>query len=239
MNKLCSELSGWRRALAQSISTETLSPPSDRPSPPAGQHWAQLSTIRAGSASGGGDALAGRPSCRTVNLRTLSSSAIESTAVSDNMIFGFISDTRSSKLADVKECPFVELMLFFPSTMTQFRCSGKVHVVGGGPEWEGGNPDDIADAAARWKMLSARERRFFAWPPPGANRDHCVGSKDDLSVFDVEAPGSDVRPHNFVFCRLQPDFVEVLDLKVFPHVRQFYDRAEEQTSGWRCREVNP
>lgn len=228
-------LPGWRQALARAVSAQDSSRKFDEQTPPLGQHWAQLATTRA--ASGSNTALSGRPTCRTVNIRTLTKDAAESASIPDGQLFGFLSDSRSAKVADIKERSFAELLLFFPSTMTQFRCSGRISIVGGGPEWGGDREQNGTEADVFWGRLTAKERRFFAWPSPGARREHRIGSEADKLLFEVEGPTD--RPEIFVFCRLQPDFVEVLDLKTFPHVRCVYERAEAEPHGWSCRHVNP
>jgi pyridoxamine 5'-phosphate oxidase len=218
-----SDLPLWRSALAAAVDKTASSPPTAAAA--EGNHWAQLSTIRSLTRN---RSVAGRPAARTVNLRGLTARRVRSPAVSSNSIFWFISDSRSDKVADIRACAFAELVLFFPSAMSQMRCSGKVIV-------RHRRGDDGVDEV--WQSLGERDRRYFAWPAPGQPRADDVGSEPDVALFDAQAPGIATCPSNFVVCRLEVDFVEYLDLAAFPPVRFIQEKLD---GAWGApRHVNP
>lgn len=178
-------------------------------SSPSGAMIAQLATIRAAET-----AYAGRPACRTVNIRKI---------VRKRLLF--CSDTRSGKVADVKSDhgSSAELCIYFPLVELQFRLSGTLHVITEGTE-----------VCSIWESLSDSERIWWAWPTPAQPRS-------PESVFDVEAPTD--PPPQFCVCSLEPDFVDVVYLTDAPFRRVFHYR-KEATDGsnaltWTTEDVNP
>lgn len=205
----------WRPKLASLLS---------RTPPPRPAHfWAQLSTIR----SARRPSLAGRPAVRTVNLRGLTAAAALSPAVPSSALITFITDARSDKAADIALAPAGEVVLFFPAPVAQIRLSGTLVVL----------PATHAVARATWRSLDAKERRYFAWPPPGAPRLHAPASEADVAAFHVAVPGADeAPPDSFVVCQLSVDYAECLDLAVDPPVR---DIEVLHAGAWAVSHINP
>ncbi|TAF49786.1 MAG: pyridoxamine 5'-phosphate oxidase, partial [Oscillatoriales cyanobacterium] len=86
-----------------------------------------------------------------------------------------------------------------------------------------------------WHNLSDNARSGFAWPEPGADRvDHTDHA--DSSAFDVEAPTPTVPLDTFALLLLEPDRVDLLELRGNPQQRQIFTRS---ANGWEQREVNP
>lgn len=193
------ERAGWAEELEEARSK----------SPPPGALIAQLATIRAA-----GTAYAGRPACRTVNIRKV---------VKDRLLF--CSDTRSGKVADVASDngSSAELCIYLPHAEMQFRLSGILHIITEGEE-----------SRSIWESLSDSERIWWAWPTPAQQR-----SPD--SAFDVDVPTE--PPPQFCACLLEPDFADVVYLSNAPFKRVFHYR-KEATDGssevtWTTQDVNP
>lgn len=187
---------------------------------PAGTCLGQLATIRAE-----GQSNAGRPSCRTVNMRQLDE---------DTLSLYFVSDTRSGKAMDVSkgQSRFAELCLFCSDARMQVRLSGVLSVL-----------MDCEISNRFWQALPPSERIWWAWPTPAERRapDH---------LFQVEAPLA--PPAHFCVCSLRPDFVDVLHLEQSPFKRFIYqlvegnsnsnngdDASSVTTCGWSMQSVNP
>lgn len=173
--------------------------------------FAQLATIRS-SKSG---SIAGRPSCRTINIR----------AFRDTKCY-FSSDTRSRKADDVTEGPssYAELCWYFPTTSQQFRLSGRVNVL-----------SSCEASAQAWDKHTERERVWWGWPEPANNR-----APDD--VLHVAPPTEE--PPNFCVCELVPDHVDLIDLSVVPFLRELHDlqkppQTAESDPQWIIKKVNP
>lgn len=221
--------SSWRSLLADLLEAAHASspPPPTTPSPAPDGFWAQLATTRAGGQRD--RRLEGRPAVRTVNLRGLrGGAAARDPSVADDVILYFITDARSDKAADAAASPGAELLLFFPHSMCQMRLSGALRMEG--------STDLVASV---WASLSAKERRYFVWPPPGQPRAAAVGSDSDKDTFTAYAPGAAPaeRPACFRLGVLDIDYAEYLNLGAFPPVRtQFLSNA---AGGWYATEVNP
>lgn len=221
-------VSSWRELLADLLETGSLSPSTpSAPSPAPDGFWAQLATTRA---AGQRDRrLAGRPAVRTVNLRGLrGGAAARDPSVADDRLLYFITDARSDKAADAAASPGAELLLFFPRSMCQMRLSGALRL-----------EDGTELVAAVWAGLSEKERRYFAWPPPGQLRASAVGSDGDVEVFAADAPAAPPaeRPTCFRLGVLDVDYAEYLNLATFPPIRTQY--LSNAAGGWDATEVNP
>jgi len=173
--------------------------------------WAQLSTIRApATVKSELIDLSGRPANRTINIRSTTESALR-----------FVSDTRSGKALDVtlgtsKTSEFGELCWFFPECFTQFRISGKIHILKRGILRED-----------TWKELNDSQKEWWAYPPPGSARtEDTDGVRHDTTTI----------PAHFCVCEIQPDYVEVFDQRPAPMLREQYHLVGKE---WKSKLVYP
>jgi len=169
--------------------------------------YLQLATVRAD----------GRPANRTVVFRGF----LENT----NQL-KFITDIRSQKAEEINLYPWGEICWYFPKTREQFRIAGKLVLV------VAEYPDAELCIARRtaWQELSEAARSQFAWPEPGAD-------KADASAFDCASPDAIEPVPNFCLLLLEPETVDLLELRGEPQNRSLYGRDGE--GNWFVRSVNP
>ncbi|MEK0180542.1 MAG: pyridoxamine 5'-phosphate oxidase [Oscillatoriales cyanobacterium] len=169
--------------------------------------YLQLATVRAD----------GRPANRTVVFRGF---------LEDTNQLQFITDIRSQKVEEINFYPWGEICWYFPQTREQFRIAGKLVLV------SAEHPDSALCASRRraWQEISEAARVQFAWPHPGANR--AVSSAFEPTVPDAIEPLS-----NFCLLLLEPETVDLLELRGAPQNRLLYRRDGE--GNWSAREVNP
>ncbi|MDY6936070.1 MAG: Npun_F5749 family FMN-dependent PPOX-type flavoprotein [Cyanobacteriota bacterium] len=159
----------------------------------------------------------GRPANRTVVFRGFEEN-------SDRL--QIITDARSQKVGQITENAWGEACWYFPKTREQFRLSGRSILVGA----------DCTEAFLQrarrtaWEKLSDRAREGFAWPQPGQPRA-------GLEAFEVATPDPSEPLPQFCLLLLDPDRVDLLQLRSHPHDRRLYLRQEDGT--WLVREVNP
>lgn len=227
----------WRETLADLLEAAAVAPTAPSPAPDG--FWAQLATVRA-KAPSAHPVLKGRPAVRTVNLRRLrGGAAARDPAVPTNVLLHFITDTRSDKAEDCVRAG-AELLLFFPKSMCQLRCSGILHLMKKSdvlPVDTEGNGKAWKYVESVWRGLNHKERRYFAWPSPGKPRTCTVGSMSDVAHFDLEPPAVDECPSIFAVAVLDVDYVECLNLAAFPPIRTQHTR--EDSKEWTSVEVNP
>ena len=169
--------------------------------------YLQLATVRAD----------GRPANRTVVFRGF---------LADTNQLKFITDIRSQKVEEINLYPWGEICWYFPKTREQFRIAGKLVLVG----------QDCLDSelctgrGTAWQELSEGARVQFAWPRPGAE-------KADVSAFECAAPDAIAPLPNFCLLLLEPETVDLLELRGEPQNRSLYGRDGE--GNWFVRSVNP
>jgi pyridoxamine 5'-phosphate oxidase len=159
----------------------------------------------------------GRPANRTLVFRGF---------LNDTAQLTFVTDLRSSKLADLTSSAWVELCWYFPVTHEQFRIGGQLTMVG--PD----SPDSALSTARLecWKELPEPTRLSFTWPPPGEPRDSSV-------PFPTEHPDPETPLRHFGLLVLDPETVDFLEINGHPQNRWQYER--DVTGRWSGREVNP
>lgn len=210
------DLPQWRATLAAFLERT--------PEPRPGYFWAQVSTIRSASRR---TILAGRPAIRTVGLRFLTAAAARSPAIPDTELIKFMTDRRSDKVDELHHSPACEILLFFPEIKAQVRLSGTIDVYASGH----------ATSVGLWRGLDDFERRFYAWPAPGAPRAFAPGDSADRAVFDVPVPSAEESPPDcFTVCALRVDYVECLDKGVYPPIR---DIEVKSSGAWSVAHINP
>lgn len=211
----------------------------------------QLATVRAD----------GTPANRTVVFRGFHAPASGSGRRTD---LKFVTDARSSKVADVEHCSWCEACWYFGETREQYRITGALRLVRAGVIAGAGNDNDDDDdeeeeeegqrrsAAAlaqarvqQWRALSDAARAQFYWPSPRSPQ-----SSDDRERVREVSAAADSAPVPDAFCLalLTPHTVDHVQLASAPQRRTLYARVragEDSARGdaacceWRVQEVNP
>ena len=137
-----------------------------------------------------------------------------------------ITDSRSSKVEDIKFLPQGEVCWYFTKTREQFRIAGSLYLV----------TDQEQDSSlqtarqATWHNLSDAARSQFAWPDPAQS----VANK---SAFNIEPPDRDKPLENFCLLLLTPTKIDHLQLRSDPQQRCLYYLHADRT--WTTQSVNP
>lgn len=159
----------------------------------------------------------GRPANRTVVFRGF---------LNDTSQLTFVTDLRSSKLADLATSSWSEVCWYFPVTHEQFRIGGRVTVIG-----EETTDAELSSARVEcWRALPEPTRLSFNWPAPGEPRDNRV-------PFPVEHPDPQTPLPHFGLLVLDPEMVDFLEINGHPQNRWQYHRDAD--GGWSGTEVNP
>jgi Pyridoxamine 5'-phosphate oxidase len=151
---------------------------------------------------------------RTVALRGMTAERVSDLKVRDEDLLTFISDSRSGKADDLRADAHAEIALFFSGCMTQVRCSGVVN-------------ERVLNDVVRWDGLTERERRWFAWPPPGRVRVEDDGTEDQWLISGRDLPREGEKPACFRVFAMHIDFVEILDLTTMPYTRAVYQMQSD------------
>lgn len=78
----------------------------------------------------------------------------------------FVTDRRSSKVAEAAANPAAEVAWYFPNSREQYRIAGRLTIVD-----EGFSDARLLRARqAAWSRMSAAGRQQFVWPHPGLPR---------------------------------------------------------------------
>ena len=169
--------------------------------------YLQLATVRA----------TGRPANRTVVFRGF---------LADTNQLKFITDIRSQKAEEINLYPWGEICWYFPQTREQFRIAGQLILVG--PDYP--EAQLCSSRLTAWQELSEAARSQFAWPHPGDD-------KAPAGAFDSAAPDLLEPLPNFCLLLLEPETVDLLELRGEPQNRSLYRRDGE--GNWSVRSVNP
>lgn len=159
----------------------------------------------------------GRPANRTVVFRGF----LEG---SDRL--QIVTDARSEKWAQIRENPWGEGCWYFPKTREQFRLSGQLTLV----DAACGDVSLQLKRQEAWTKLSDAARTGFALPPPGQPRAEAL-------AFDVPVPHGIEPLPQFCLLLLDPDWVDLLQLRSEPQNRWIYRRQRDLT--WSVSWVNP
>ncbi len=135
----------------------------------------------------------------------------------------FVTDVRSSKVAQIAQNPWAEACWYFSKTREQFRITGQLQLI------TESSPDLQPVRRQAWHNLSNSGREQFAWPLPAAPREQ------DAQAFEVAALDSDQPLANFGLLLLNPIAVDHLELRGTPQNRWQY-LWEGQ---WSMTAVNP
>ncbi len=169
--------------------------------------FVQMATVRAD----------GRPANRTIVFRGF---------LNDTHRLTFVTDQRSTKVAELEHAPWCEICWYFPVTHEQFRISGPTTLV----------RESTQDSALRdarrdsWRDLTEPIRLSFTWPQPGEHRD-------GLAPFPTTHPDQETPSSHFCLLILDPHEVDFLEINGNPQNRWVYRRAEH--GRWTGAEINP
>jgi PPOX class probable FMN-dependent enzyme len=169
--------------------------------------YLQLATVRAD----------GRPANRTVVFRGF---------LEDSNQLKFVTDIRSQKVEEINLYPWGEICWYFPKIREQFRIAGKLILAVA----EHPNAELCSRRRMAWQELSDAARVQFAWPHPGEN-------KVAAGAFEVVSPDAFEPLANFCLLLLEPETVDLLELRGEPQNRSLYLRDE--AGNWSVHEVNP
>jgi PPOX class probable FMN-dependent enzyme len=159
----------------------------------------------------------GRPSVRTVVLRGF---------LAETHRPHFASDTRTVKVEEIREHPWVEACCYFPQTREQFRLGGLVTVASS----ESRDPGLVKARNEVWSEMSDESRLAYTWPDPGRPRHHAV-------PFSTTPPD----PHNPMphFCLLVLDVREVDHLELSGNPQHRWRYHCDDRGRWSGLEINP
>jgi len=169
--------------------------------------FVQLATVRAD----------GRPANRTVVFRGFLDETPQLT---------FVTDARSSKVAELGHSRWAEACWYFPVTHEQFRIGGPMTLI------RDDAPDRSSLEARRacWRAIGEAVRLSFTWPAPGEPRT-------SRSPFPTEHPDPDEPLAHYCLMILDPQEVDQLELNGNPQNRWVYRRDDHRR--WSGAEVNP
>ena len=157
----------------------------------------------------------GRPANRTLVFRGFLKHTLK-----------FVTDSRSEKAEQIENQPWAEACWYFPITREQVRILGKLTLV------RENYPDRELQKARQnsWQELSDAARVQFSWPYPGKLRG-------DAEAFQPPAPDPIQPLSNFCLLLLEPEQVDILELRGEPQNRSLY--RLDGDGNWSMEEVNP
>ncbi|NJL00415.1 MAG: pyridoxamine 5'-phosphate oxidase [Spirulinaceae cyanobacterium RM2_2_10] len=138
-----------------------------------------------------------------------------------------VTDARSGKIAQLLQQPWGEICWYFSESREQFRLFGSLVLVA----QDSPDPALQQERQQIWQRLSDTARSQFAWPHPGAARDHRPES------FAVAPPEPTAPLAEFCLLLLEPQRVDWLELCGEPQNRWRYVR--DATGYWQQAAVNP
>ncbi|CAI9101099.1 OLC1v1038349C1 [Oldenlandia corymbosa var. corymbosa] len=167
----------------------------------------------------------GRPSNRTVVFRGFQQQDGDST--SDKIQIN--TDSRTSKIEEIKHCPFAEICWYFTDTWEQFRINGKVDII------DSRNPDPVKlqQREKAWVASSVRSRLQYLGPAPGLP-----------SLCDDPPPENSLNPSSgpvdaFCVLVLDPDQVDYLNLKKNERMLFRSTSSSNGEKSWTSDKINP
>ncbi|KAL3139780.1 hypothetical protein ABBQ38_004082 [Trebouxia sp. C0009 RCD-2024] len=162
----------------------------------------------------------GKPANRTMVYRGF---------VGDSAKLTFTTDSRSSKMEEVKENPWSEICWYMPESREQYRLSGKLYIIKSDEE------DEQLKKIWRdaWSELSPGGRGWFTWPDASQPRT------DDDTEFEKEPPGQEEDPlSNYCLCVLDVYECELSKLREKLRI-EYHSNEEGGQRLWTERNMNP
>ncbi|KAL0031693.1 hypothetical protein WJX79_001570 [Trebouxia sp. C0005] len=162
----------------------------------------------------------GKPANRTMVYRGF---------VGESTKLTFTTDSRSSKMDDVKENPWSEICWYMPESREQYRLSGKLYII----------KSDEKDAELKkiwheaWSGLSTGGRGWFTWPD--ASQPRTENDKE----FEKDPPGQDEDPlSNYCLCVLDVFECELSKLREKLRI-EYHSKEEGGKRVWTQHDMNP
>ncbi|KAJ3682125.1 hypothetical protein LUZ60_014698 [Juncus effusus] len=162
----------------------------------------------------------GRPSNRTVVFRGF----LEG---SDKIQIN--TDTRSSKIEEIKHCPFAQICWYFTDSWEQFRINGKIEYIDG----SNSDPLKIQQREKAWFSSSPKSRLQYVGPNPG------LPAFNEDQVQEVNLDPSDGPVSAFCLLVLDPDQVDYLNLKRNERMAFKSSFGEDGSKIWSFEKINP
>nr|ADA67932.1 putative pyridoxine 5'-phosphate oxidase [Wolffia arrhiza] len=138
-------------------------------------------------------------------------------------------DWRSSKIEDLKNCPFAEICWYFADSWEQFRLSGRIDII------DAAYPDlsKLKDREKSWYASSLNSRLQYLAPHPGLPR-----------TLEEPAEGIDLDPLKGpveAFCLLEFDAEKVDYLNLKTNERSVYtsELIGDGLKQWVVQKVHP
>ncbi|XP_078442624.1 pyridoxamine 5'-phosphate oxidase family protein isoform X1 [Wolffia australiana] len=162
----------------------------------------------------------GQPSNRTVVFRGFFP---ESDKIQIN------TDWRSSKIEDLKNCPFGEICWYFTDSWEQFRLSGRIDIIDASYP----DPAKLQLREKAWFSSSLNSRLQYLVPHPGLPR-----------IVDEPEEGVDLDPlkgpvNAFCVLEFDPEKVDYLNLKTNERLVYKSEKIGDRMRHWVIQEVNP
>ncbi|MGB0562860.1 MAG: Npun_F5749 family FMN-dependent PPOX-type flavoprotein [Spirulinaceae cyanobacterium] len=136
-----------------------------------------------------------------------------------------ITDARGQKLSQLQHQPQGAICWYFRKSREQFRLRGAIEVIA----HDAPNPDFQQTRLQLWQNISDNARAQFLWPEPG-------NPKANPIAFVVNADKK-TAPETFVLLRLDPAYVEHLELRGEPQNRTVY-HFDSATGTWCVQMLN-
>lgn len=162
----------------------------------------------------------GKPANRTMVYRGF---------VGESTKLTFTTDSRSSKMDDVKENPWSEICWYMPESREQYRLSGKLYII----------KSDEKDAELKkiwheaWSGLSTGGRGWFTWPDAAQPRT------ENDKEFEKDPPGQDEDPlSNYCLCVLDVYECELSKLREKLRI-EYHSKEEGGKRVWTQHDMNP
>uniref|UniRef100_A0A0D9VNN1 pyridoxal 5'-phosphate synthase n=1 Tax=Leersia perrieri TaxID=77586 RepID=A0A0D9VNN1_9ORYZ len=162
----------------------------------------------------------GRPANRTVVFRGFQEH-------SDKIQIN--TDARSSKIGEIRNCPFGEICWYFTDTWEQFRIGGLIEVI------DGSSPDPVKLQLreSAWFGSSVKSRLQYLGPCPG------LPIPDDDLVKDAHLDPSAGPVDAFCLLVLDPEKVDYLNLKSNQRLMFTRNQKGDESNNWMAEKISP
>ncbi|XP_073111922.1 pyridoxine/pyridoxamine 5'-phosphate oxidase 2 isoform X1 [Elaeis guineensis] len=138
-------------------------------------------------------------------------------------------DVRSSKIEDIKRCPFGEICWYFTDSWEQFRISGRIDIING----SNSDPLKLQQREKAWFASSPKSRLQYLGPTPGLpviNENPGAENQLDSSAGPVDA---------FCLLILDPEQVDYLNLKSNERLMFTSRPSANGCKVWIFEKINP
>ncbi|KAK9093905.1 hypothetical protein Scep_025374 [Stephania cephalantha] len=164
----------------------------------------------------------GRPTNRTIVFRGFEN-------VSDRIQIN--TDCRTSKVEEIKHCPFGEICWYFTDSWEQFRINGRVDII----DESDPDPLKLQQREKSWFASSLKSRLQYLGPSPGLP---CI-SEETSSSHEYSLDPSSGPVSAFCLLVLDPDQVDYLNLKSNERISFTYKQDGDGNKRWTSKKINP